>query len=296
MTTFEDPTEPRNDPAHDTVYTGSVHAFSATGGFIMERRFDDIKRAEQTAPVYVDVTNALQITMDVKTFNDKLGDFDPITDAFAVDEIELTAEEFTAGVTNAAQIISLGKYESLYEDFQAYVASYFDIPGGFSSLFEKASEFSIDTENEFTADSFIALLTGVAADPSGRYISDLSGSISISNIAKILKYSVDSNIFGNRDPEAGEEGDRVNWGVENKFVPGDLIWVPDGTTVTLKLAIDAEAFAPINNNSGTNQSGTLSQNQSTTFTGVNISLETEASNELITRVAKVPLLIKLIRV
>ncbi len=293
MTTLEDPDLPRNDPAHDTVYTGSVHAFSATGGFIMERRFDDIKRAEQTAPVYVDVTNALQITMDVKTFNDKLGDFDPITDAFAVDEIELTAEEFTAGVTNASQIISLGKYESLYADFQAYVASYFDIPGGFSSLFVAASEFSIDTNNQFTADSFIALLTGVAADPSGRYISDLSGSITISNIAQILKYSVDSNIFGNRDPQ---EGEGTNWGVENKFVPGDLIWVPDGTTVTLKLAIDAEAFAPINNNSSTNQSGTLSQNQSTTFTGVNFSLETEASNELITRVAKVPLLIKLIRV
>lgn len=259
----------------------------------MERRFDDIKLAEQTAPVYVDVTNALQITMDVKTFNDKLGDFDPITDAFAVDEIELTAEEFTAGVTNAAQIISLGKYESLYADFQSYVASYFDIPGGFSSLFTAASEFSIDTENQFTADSFIALLTGVAADPSGRYISDLSGSISISNIAKILKYSVDSNIFGNRDPQ---EGEGTNWGVENKFVPGDLIWVPEGTTVTLKLAIDAEAFAPLNNNSGTNQSGTVSQNQSTTFTGVNFTLETEASTELITRVAKVPLLIKLIRV
>jgi hypothetical protein len=111
-----------------------------------------------------------------------------------------------------------------------------------------------------------------------------------------LKYSVDSNIFGNRDPEEGEEGDRVNWGVENKFVPGDLIWVPEGTTVTLKLAIDAEAFAPLNNNSGTNQSGTVSQNQSTTFSGVNFTLETEASTELITRVAKVPLLIKLIRV
>ncbi len=291
MSTLPEPEFDRNDPTHDTTYTGEVYAFNATGGFSMERGFDTIKLAESDAPVHVDVTDAIQITMDVATFNNKLDltSFDTVTDAFGVNEITLTSEDLTAGVTNAAQIISVGRYSTLYSDFQAYVAQYFGIPGGFSSLFTAASEFAIDETNEFTADSFIALLTGVAAAETGNYISDLSGSITIGNISKLLKYSVDANVFGNRNP------DDKNWGVADGFVPGDLIWVPDGTTITLKLAIDAEAFAPLNN-IGSTTGAPIAQTQSTTFTATNFSLETEASTELITRVAKAPLLIKLVTV
>ena len=275
-----------NDAAHDTVYTSEVYAFEATGGFTMERGFDTIKLAEQTAPVYVDVTDAVQIKMDVLTFNDKLGLFDSITDSFANDEISLSSEELTAGVTADSQIISVGKYSTLYSDFQSYVASYFGLAGGFSSLFTAASEFAIDrvdpqTANVFNAASFIALLTASAQDPSGRYISDLSGSITISNIAKLLKYSVDGNVFGNRNPED------TNWGVENGFVAGDLIWVPAGTTITLKLAIDPEALAPLNN---------VSASQSTTVGEGIFTQTTEATTELITRVVTAPLLIKLVTV
>jgi hypothetical protein len=282
-----DPEFDRNNADHDGVYageaTGIVYAFEATGGFTMERGFDTIKLAEQTAPVHVDVTDAVQIKMDVATFNTKLdlASFDSVTDSFGVDSISLSAEELTAGVTAESQIISVGKYSTLYSDFQTYVAGYFGIAGGFSSLFTAASEFAIDTNNEFTAASFIALLTASAQDPSGRYISDLSGSITISNIAKLLKYSVDGNVFGNRNPET------QNWGVENGFVAGDLIWVPAGTTITLKLAIDPEALAPLNN---------LSASQSTTVGEGNFTQTTEATTELITRVVTAPLLIKLVTV
>lgn len=277
------------DPSGN-VFVGEVYAFNASGGFSMERGFDTIKLAEQTAPVHVDVTDAVQIMMDVATFNDKLGLFDSVTDSFVNDEITITAGELTEGVTDDSQIISVGKYSTLYSDFQSYVASYFGIAGGFSSLFNAASEFAIDTDNTFTGASFIALLTASAQDPSGRYISDLSGSITISNIAKLLKYSVDGNVFGNRDPEV------TNWGVENGFVAGDLIWVPAGTTITLKLAIDPEALAPLNN-AGTSFGSATALSQSTTFTsGDNFTQTTEATTELITRVVTAPLLIKLVTV
>ncbi len=291
MSTLPEPEFDRNDPTHDTTYTGEVYAFNATGGFSMERGFDTIKLAESDAPVHVDVTDAIQITMDVATFNNKLDltSFDTVTDAFGVNEITLTSEDLTAGVTNAAQIISVGRYSTLYSDFQAYVAQYFGIPGGFSSLFTAASEFAIDETNEFTADSFIALLTGVAAAPEGNYISDLSGSITVSNIAKLLKYSVDANVFGNRDPEV------KNWGVSDGFVAGDLIWVPEGTTITLKLAIDPEAFNPLNN-AGPTYGTNTAQTQTTSFTSTNFTLDTTATTTLITRVAQAPLLIKLVTV
>jgi hypothetical protein len=278
-----DPEFPRNDATHATTYEDSVYAFEATGGFTMERGFDTIKIAEQTAPVYVDVTDAVQIKMDVATFNTKLdlASFDSVTDSFGVNEITIDASELTAGVTDETQIISVGKYSTLYSDFQTYVAGYFGIAGGFSSLFTAASEFAIDTDNTFTGASFIALLTASAQDPSGRYISDLSGSITIGNIANLLKYSVDGNVFGNRDPEV------KNWGVEDGFVAGDLIWVPAGTTITLKLAIDPEALAPLNN---------LSASQSTTVGEGIFTQTTEATTELITRVVTAPLLIKLVTV
>ena len=290
MATLPDPEFDRNDPTL-SIYEGEVYAFNATGGFTMERGFDTIKLAEQTAPVHVDVTDAIQITMDVATFNGKidLTSFDTITDSFGVDEITISSDDLTAGVTNAAQVLSVGKYSTLYSDFQAYVAAYFGFDGGYSSLFAAASEFAIDTDNHFDGASFIALLNGVAPDAAGKYISDLTGSITIANIAKLLKYTVDGNIFGNRDPEV------KNWGVSDGFVAGDLIWIPAGTTITLKLAIDPEALTPLNN-AGTAYGANTAQTQTTSFTSGLFSLDTTATTELITRVAQAPLLIKLVTV
>ena len=277
---------PNDDPAtFNDAYTGTVYVIPATGGFSMERGFDTIKLAEQTAPSRIDVTDAVQIKLNVELFNGKLDltTFNEETDMFGVDEITITAEDLTAGLTSASQVISVGRYSELYSGFQTYVSTYFGIDGGYSSLFVAASEFAIDEDNHFDGASFIALLTGVAADPSGRYISDLSGSITISNIAQLLKYSVDANVFSNRDPEV------TNWGVENGFVAGDLIWVPEGTTITLSLAIDAESFLPLNNAGPT-------VSQTTSVEDTNYSHETTATTTLITRVAHAPLLIKLVTV
>lgn len=317
------PTTPApNDPTISSTYSGNVYALGATGGFTMERGFDDIKLAEAVAPLNVDVTNSVQILMDVATFNAKLrlvknaaneevvtSSFDEVRDCFtAVDgseisEISLSAAELTAGVGKATQVISVGKYSTLYSSFQSYVATYFGFDGGFSSLFTAASEFAIDTDNHFDGASFMRLLTGESQDPSGRYISDLSGSITISNITKLLKYVVDGNVFGNRtpdtDPANNATGDAVdpvdknNYGVEDGFVAGDLIWVPAGTTVVLNLHIDAESFAPLNNQGTTNASSTA-QTQSTSFNSTNFSMSTTATTTLISRTCSAPLLIKLV--
>lgn len=287
-----EPDYDRNDPAIDEPYTGSVYVFPAEGGFVMERGFDTIKRAEQTAPSHIDVTDAIQIKLDVSIFNSKLdlSSYDTVTDTFGTNEVTLTAEELTANLTNPANVISVGKYETLYSDFQEYVAKYFGFDGGFESLFLAASEFKIDTDNTFDGEAFIALLNGVAETPEGSYISQLTGSITISNIVEMLKYSVDANVFGNRLPSFKE------WGVSDGFVPGDLIWVPAGTQITLKLKIDPEAFAPTNNIGPTTGANT-NQTQTTSYTtGDNFTFVTEASTTLITRTATAPLLIKLVTV
>lgn len=280
-----------NNPIADSVY-----AFNATGGFEMERGFDTIKQHEHEAPVYVDVTDSIQVLMNFETFNGLLGTFDPITDTFPNDEIEISAEAFTAAIDSAEKVFSVGKYATLYSDFQDYVSKYFDAAGGFSSLFAGASEFEIDpiegeSSNQFTGASFVALLTGSVQDASGRYISDLSGAITISNISKLLKYVVDGNVFGNRNPEDS------NWGVGQGFQPGDLIWVPAGTQVVLNLAIDAEALNPINNvGPSSTFGGSATTSESWTSDNELFTRETVATTTLITRTVKAPLLIKLIEV
>ena len=284
-----------NDPTVSGTYSGNVYALAASGGFEMERGFDDIKFRATSEPVYIDVTNSIQVMMDIATFESKLGAFDPVSDEFANDEITISATEFKNGVTKGAQVISVGRYSSLYADFQTYVATYFGFDGGFSSLFAAASEFAIDTNNVFNGASFVSLLNGVSETPEGAYISDLSGSIKISNINKLLRYAVDADVFGNRTPGSSGDAGAVdpnntnNWGVEDGFVVGDLIWVEAGTTVTLNLAIDYESFNPINNIGPNNV-----LNQTTNVTSGVFQTTTNATTTLITRTVKAPLLIKLV--
>lgn len=280
-----DPSFNRNDATHTGAYATSVYALSATGGFTMERRFADIHQYVPTEPVHIDVTDAVQIMMNVSTFNTKLGAFNSVSDSFANNSISISAAELISGVTKGAQVFSVGKYSTLYSDFTSYVATYFGYVGGFSSLFSGASEFAIDTDNTFTGASFVRLLNGEALAADGTYISDLSGSITIGNITEILHYAVDANVFGNRDPTV------KNWGIEDGFVAGDLIWVPTGTTVTLKLGIDAESFLPINN-VGPTQAANLTQQ--TTYTNGNFTSTTSATTTLISRTLTAPLLIKLV--
>ena len=311
-----------NSQTANTTYSGSVYALGATGGFTMERGFNDIKLAASSEPMNVDVTNSVQVLMDVATFNSKLrltknstntavtvSSFDEVNDYFTkldgteLNEISLSATELKNGITKSAQVISVGKYSTLYSGFQSYVAAYFGFDGGFSSLFTAASEFAIDTDNHFDGASFKRLLNGEAKNAAGSYISDLSGSITISNITKLLKYAVNANTFGNRTPIADsaqnssgtavDPVDKNNYGVEDGFIAGDLIWVPAGTTVTLVLKIDTESFAPLNNQGVSNASATA-QTQSTTFTSTNFTMATSATTELIKRTCTAPLLIKLV--
>jgi hypothetical protein len=301
----------------DHVYTTTVFALNATGGFTMERGFDDIKFREADAIPRYDVTDAVQILFDVATFNAKLGlvkdatnenivtsDFDEVDDCFKsggveVSSVVLTATDLINGMNvDGKQVISVGKYDTLYSDFKNYVSSYFGFDGGFSSLFTAASEFNIDTTNVFNGASFVRLLNGEVVDASGRYISDLSGSITVGNLTKLLRYAVDTNCFGNRTPDVDPNGTAVdpsynsNYGVEDGFIAGDLIWIPAGTTITLKLAIDSESFLPLNNVGPAFASTNYSQ--STSYTGTNFSQSTTATTNLISRTVQAPLLIKLV--
>jgi hypothetical protein len=289
-----DLTDAPNDPDAVGVYATTVYAFGATDGFVMERQFDDITLRPADAISRFDVTDAVQVKVDASVLNAKLGTFDTVTDSFlidgeTVDEVTFTSNDFRTALASTDDVISVGSLSTLYSDFKSYVGVYFGFNGGFETLFAAATEFVIDEDDLFEADSLVALIGGAAAgeDPATPYTKIMTGSITISNITKLLRYAVDSNCFGNRVPSGTDpDDDEANFGVNNGFLPNDLIWVPAGIEVTLKLAIDAESFNPINNR-GPNYV------QNTDLTNGNFSSSTTATTTLITRVVKAPMLIRL---
>ena len=288
-----DLTDAPNDPAAVGTYATTVYAFGASDGFVMERGFADIELRVAEAIQRFDVINAVQITVAASVLNAKLGTFDDVSDSFLIDDVETTSIEFTSdnfrtALASTDDVISVGSLSTLYSDFKTYVGVYFGFNGGFETLFAAATEFTIVEDDLFEADSLVALIAGTAADDTANpYTKVMTGSITISNITKLLRYAVDSNCFGNRVPSGTDPTDETNFGVNNGFLANDLIWVPAGIEVTLKLAIDAESFNPINNR------GPNYVVQDTTVEAGNFSSVTSATTTLITRVVKAPMLIRL---
>lgn len=287
-----DLTDAPNDAAAVGPYATTVYAFTAADGFVMERQFADIALRAADIISRFDVTDAVQVTVDASVFNSKLGTFDTVDDCFKIDdeevsEIEFTSNDFRTALASDADVISVGTLSTLYSDFKTYVGTYFGFNGGFETLFAAATEFTIDEDDLFEADSLVALIAGTAGeDPATPYTKIMTGSITISNITRLLRYAVDSNCFGNRVPSGTDVTDATNFGVNDGFLANDLIWVPTGIEVTLKLAIDAESFNPINNRGP-------SYVQDTTIANGNFTSNTTATTTLITRVVKAPLLIRL---
>ena len=318
------------------------YAFSATGGFSMNQGFNQIKFQTENAISTFDLTNAVQVSFDVRAFNRKLGIFkdtdnitllpaaqnvgegagiyyDTVNDQFvntasgspvAFDSITLTADQFRTGLTNASQVLSVGYYNTLYSDFISYVKSYFGYAGGFSTLFQNAETFNYNN-GLFDGSALINLInaSGIPmTDPSAAFIQNVSGSITIPNVTEVLRFAVDSNCFGNRTPAvtsaAGsntstDPTDHSNYGVQDGFIAGDLIWVPTGTTVTLGVGIDSEAVSSALNNIGpAATSALISQLNSSvalnyTQSGAPFSSQTSATLTKISRTLTAPLVIRL---
>lgn len=298
-------------PAVNTLqtgpYSGPFYAFTASGGYELEQQFDTIKFVPFDAVNQYDMTGSIQVQYDVRTFNKKLGivkdasnivvldsSYVVAENSFPIDSVTISANEFVAGM-KTTQVISVGKYSSMYHDFTTYVNTYFGYAGGFASLFSKASLFEING-GIFDASSFLMLITGGISDGSGAYISNMTGSITVSDINKTLRYAIDANIFGNRDPIAGttaydpSDNEPANYGMADGFLAGDLIFIPGGTHVTLKLNIDPESFSPLNN-VGSSNVATLTQ--TTNNISGNFSTNTVATTTNITRVLTAPILIQL---
>ena len=313
----------------------SYYAFTASGTFVMATGFSFIETLPVSEFLAYDVTNALQVVLDVETFNAKLGlvkiqgtgteastatsSYSAVTGQFGVDSITIEVSDFKSAISlnsNNSQIVSVGAYASMYASFEKYVATYFGFAGGFASLFSGSTAFDLPN-NDFTNMYNLLNPTEMLVDASGAFLNELSGSITIGNISQLLRYAVDTNVFGNRDPINGGQINSIdpsggdftinlwNYGVGDGFMPGDLIFVPEGTQVTLSIGINPEVFvAPLNNPvtfpftfDGLGTFGTTYDTNfsSSTITTGTYSSASSATTSLISRTLNAPLLIRLAR-
>jgi hypothetical protein len=194
-------TDPSNNPTDVNpllpelpLYQGLFYAFDATGGFHLAEGIAKVDLAAQSNLELFDLTNCVQVMMDVRLFNQKLGvmkdvssntailnrdlstnwmypyttlntSYDRKTQIFSdtlgnqVDSVTVNAQEFSIDISNGGNmaILSVGVLATLYDDFDDYVKQYFGYAGGFASLFESAGTFEIG--EGFNEDKLFSLIT-----------------------------------------------------------------------------------------------------------------------------------------
>lgn len=271
-------------------YEGYFYSFNASGGFIGESGSPALRYNVNAIFDKFDMTDSIQVLFDVKTFNQKIGlikdasnqtivdtSFNNTSGNFPNDSISVSASEFVSGM-HENQVISVGRYISLYSDFSEYIRQYFSY-GGFASLFSGSTEYTINN-GVFDPSAFIHAINGAETNSVGAYVNDLSGSITVNNVNNLLRTACTTNVFGNR--ASGE--------VTDGFLSGDLIFIPNGTQFTLNVNINSEgnrtAQGIINVDVSNQDADYISPNQLFSMTSI-------PNLNIISRIVTAPLLIRL---
>lgn len=231
---------------------GSLYVIDGSGGYVIQQNLQDISLNNQTILNQYDVSAAIQIRLGVRPLNSAIGiekdgdnlnvvssTFDASNELFVPDSITFDSKDLLESIEEK-NILSIGKMSTLYSDFNYTVEKYFGLPDGFGSLFSEEHARTLNN-GVFDISGLYAIMNGNNFNIEGSYVSDLSGSFTITDVTKKMRYIVDTNIFDNRDTAD------VSYNVQDGFIENDLIYIPDGVTVTIKVDIEKEIYAPRNN-------------------------------------------------
>jgi len=294
------------------IIKGTIYAFYGHGGFFIDQSFNMIRLADENQIYQFDSTTAVQVTYDVRLLNSKLGlikdtsnqfiiqtTYNPTLDEYPTDTITISANEFISEITTM-NILSLGGLVTLYNDYVNYVNSYFSFPAGFHTLL--SSQSNTDTnDGVFDPSGFIQLLQPLLT-PGGDTFNTTNGLITISNINASLRYAVNTNSFGNRDPNsnsapyASDPINTHNFGLGDGFMVGDLIFAPTGISIGMNTALKPRFFNTPDTPNGL-EDAVNPTNYQNLVESINTGLYNtvpDPSANLLQRTITVPLLIKLI--
>ena len=159
---------------YGNMTTGPVYCIQAYGGYNTTQSFDTVHRLTETVIGRYDVTGSVEVLMDVRLFNNKIGIskdssninvttagtntyYNDVSNMLLTDSFSISASEFVYDIStngNTNSIISVGVLSTIYSDFSNYVATYFGMPNlpstgatnpneyGFATLFSNTPNFN----------------------------------------------------------------------------------------------------------------------------------------------------------
>jgi hypothetical protein len=230
------------------IITENLIAIDATGGFTIDISLADIDLLTENPIRDFDLTETLQLEFDVRIFNEKIGlikdasnitildtSFNSELNVFPNDSFTLTFEEFKDNL-DSSQVISLGKFETIYSDFKQYINHCFYYNNLFPSLL-KSSDATDISNGIFDSDQFIELINGQYVNEDGETVDNFSGSVQLDNINISLSYILQADPFENRVVSSD-----LSYSRSDGFISGDLILVNPGMIIELKLIVDQQSF------------------------------------------------------
>jgi len=310
------PSLPPVTMTNSNTYTGLHFAFDASGGFTLDQGFKTIDLATGHPSFYV--TDSIQLLFSARTLNHKIGImkdasnvsvvealYDKYSDTLLYDTLKICTCDIIDGV-NINSVVSVGRLQYLYSDFTNTVNTYFgNSTLAFASLFSNASDFDINNRI-FDADALIQVLNSSKFNMYGSFISDLSGAAQVLKINDTLKYSLEYNMFNNRykreihDYRSQYENTSLlpiyrkdSYSLVDGFIAGDLVFIPDGLTITLSLDIESVVQDyPAYSSVGSSNLDAISDQLNYTYGYIKRSTTWSVTN--ITQVTQVPILLMLV--
>lgn len=222
-------------------FIGIYYAIPAIGGFNIEQHFGGPIPITTNLPVRdLDLTLALQLKVNVKAFNDKLGIIKDASNNIVTSSpfdisggefptvISFDFTEFISDIT-LDNVISVGSFNTIYSDFRRDVINYYQL-GKDVNIFDPSGESQYTTNGEFTKDDFLRLFS---TDGSSNMTNDLSGNMSIYYIPQLLNNLYENDPFNNRN----------NKTIEHGFIAGDIVLLENG--ISIRLDLINESVTPI---------------------------------------------------
>jgi hypothetical protein len=225
--------------AQNQPYTGVLLAFPATGSFTLQKNLPTVTMTPSTILQSTDVSGSLQINVPLSYFS-----INSATDSsgnLVNDSITFTADNLKTVLSSSlSSIASSGSLSSIFLNYDNYVATYFGNTNGFTLPFTLLT--SANT-NSYNANGYIDGFTTSAANrtlTNSQVISllnstDLSGSLTISNLTKLLTFVCSQDTFGNRGGGGTQQ-------FTSGFKAGDLIYFTSGIQIRLRTSITSNGI------------------------------------------------------
>jgi hypothetical protein len=212
-------------------FVSNYQVIPAIGGFSIEQQFGGpVKVYESVETKDIDFTLALQLRVDVRTFNEKLGLIkDPSNNVIISSPLDISNGKFPDDITFTFQdfipdlsvdnVISVGSFSNIYSDFRRSIVNYFAV-SSFTTVFGSVDEQKYT--GEFTKEKFVELYS-VSDAPV-----DISGIMYIYFVPQLLTSITTNDPFNNRSNKTINDG----------FIAGDIVLLSKGISIKLDLSLE----------------------------------------------------------